>query len=289
MIVYLFCMPLNCGNKVFFVLHLFYKNNWSKFVKTLAVINQKGGVGKTTTVINLSAQLASEGKRVLVIDLDPQANLTVVMTGGQYEFETSITDVFESAKKHPILNAIMPAQSKGVAIPNLCICPTDIRLSRVIEQSLTKVHRERILLKQLESCSSDFDIVVLDCPPNLSLTSVNAMMAADLFLIPVDGGSFSLNGLADLLDALEEVKETKDVNYAVFRNEYAKANKLINNFLDEQLNSLGDKVLKATVRRSEAIGQASVSGETLLSYQPKSATNDDYRSLAKEIGNILNV
>lgn len=258
-------------------------------MKTLAVINQKGGVGKTTTVINLSAQLASEGKRVLVIDLDPQANLTVVMSGGQYEFETSITDVFESAKKHPILNAIIPAQSKGVPIPNLCICPTDIRLSRVIEQSLTKVHRERILLKQLETVANDFDIVVLDCPPNLSLTSVNAMMAADMFLIPVDGGSFSLNGLADLLDALEEVKETEDVNYAVFRNEYAKANKLINNFLDEQLNELGDKVLKSTIRRSEAIGQASVSGETLLSYQPKSSTNEDYRSLANEVCKLLNV
>ena len=258
-------------------------------MKTLAVINQKGGVGKTTTVINLSAQLASEGKRVLVIDLDPQANLTVVMTGGQYEFDTSITDVFESAKKHPIVNAIISAVSKGEAIANLCICPTDIRLSRVIEQSLTKVHRERILIKQLESIANDFDVVVLDCPPNLSLTSVNAMMAADLFLIPVDGGSFSLNGLADLLDALEEVKETDDVNYAVFRNEYAKANKLINNFLDEQLNGLGDKVLKSTIRRSEAIGQASVSSETLLNYQPKSSTISDYRQLSKEVYALLNV
>ncbi|MGK0270040.1 MAG: chromosome partitioning protein [Cocleimonas sp.] len=258
-------------------------------MKTCAVINQKGGVGKTTSAINLSAQLASEGKRVLVIDLDPQANLTVVMTGGQYEFETSIADVFESAKKHPIVNAIIPAVSNGEPIPNLYICPTDIRLSRVIEQSLTKVHRERILLKQLESITGDFDVVILDCPPNLSLTSVNAMMAADLFLIPVDGGSFSLNGLADLLDALEEVKETDDVNYAVFRNEYAKANKLINNFLEEQLNGLGDKVLKATIRRSEAIGQANVSGETLLNYQPKSSTNSDYRQLSKEVYALLNV
>jgi len=258
-------------------------------VKILAVINQKGGVGKTTTVINLSAQLASEGKRILVIDLDPQANLTVVMTGGQYEFETSITHVFESSKKHPLVNAIMPAQSKGKLIANLCICPADIRLSRVIEQSLTKVHRERILLKQLQTIESDFDIVILDCPPNLSLTSVNAMMAADMFLIPVDGGSFSLNGLADLLDALEEVKETEDVNYAVFRNEYAKANKLINNFLDEQLDGLGDKVLQTTIRRSEAIGQASVGSESLLSYQPKNATIGDYQRLAAEVCNLMNV
>lgn len=249
----------------------------------ISVLNQKGGVGKTTTVINLAAQYAKEGKRTLVIDLDPQANLTSVLTGGQFEFESTIADVFSSSKKTPITKVIQPTYANDVDIPNLFICPTDISLSRVIEQSLSKVHREKILINQLVLIEDSFDLVLLDCPPNLSLTSVNAMMSSHLFVIPIDGGSFSLNGLSDLLDALEEVKESDDINFVVFRNEYAKSNKLINNFLDEQLAAFSRNTLKSSVKKSEAIGQASVSALPLMYYKPGAVVNNDYKRLAKEI------
>jgi chromosome partitioning protein len=249
----------------------------------IAILNQKGGVGKTTTVINLAAQYAKEGKRTLVIDLDPQGNLTSVLTGGQFEFELTIADVFASAKKTPITKVIQPTIAKNKDIPNLFICPSDISLSRVIEQSLAKIHREKILTNQLALIEDDFDLVLLDCPPNLSLTSVNAMMASSLFVIPIDGGSFALNGLSDLLDALEEVKETDDVNFLVFRNEYAKSNKLINSFLDEQLAEFSDHILKSTVAKTEVVGQASVSGLPVMLYKPGAIVNNDYKRLAKEI------
>jgi len=225
---------------------------------TIAVINQKGGCGKTTTVINLAARIAELGKRVLAFDLDPQGNLSTVLSGGQYEFNMTVaaTIIQGEANKEPI--------------PNLYLVPADIRLSRVIEQSLTQIHRERILMRHLDKLDGQFDIILLDCPPNLSLTSTNAMMAADMFLIPVDGGSFSLNGLAE--------------------------NKLINEFLDEQLKGLRDRVgtngkggvLNSCIRREESIGQASVTSVPLRYYRPGALATMDYKELATEVLSKIN-
>ncbi|MGL4751382.1 MAG: ParA family protein [Aeromonadaceae bacterium] len=263
---------------------------------TIAVINQKGGVGKTTTVINLAACFAELGKRVLAFDLDPQGNLSTVLSGGRYEFNMTVADLFDKPKRVDIQATIIQGEANKEPIPNLYLVPADIRLSRVIEQSLTQIHRERILMRHLDKLDGQFDIILLDCPPNLSLTSTNAMMAADMFLIPVDGGSFSLNGLADLLDALEEVKETENVPYFAFRNERAKQNKLINEFLDEQLKGLRDRVgtngksgvLNSCIRREESIGQASVTGMPLRYYRPGALATMDYKELATEVLNKIN-
>lgn len=262
-----------------------------KMTTTIAVINQKGGCGKTTTVINLAARFAELGKQVLVFDLDPQGNLSTVLSGGRYDFDTTVADLFEKPKRADIKAAIIQAKANEEPIPNLYLVPTDIRLSRVIEQSLTQIHRERILIRHLDKLAGEYDIILLDCPPNLSLTSTNAMMAADMFLIPVDGGSFSLNGLADLLDALEEVKETENVPYFAFRNERAKQNKLINEFLDDQLKGLRDRVgesgaggvLDSSIRREESIGQASVTSVPLRFYRPGALAAMDYKNLANEV------
>ncbi len=269
---------------------------WLRMTTTIAVINQKGGVGKTTTVINLATRFAELGKQVLAFDLDPQGNLSTVLSGGQYDFDMTVADLFDKPKRVDVQAAIIQGKANEEPIPNLYLVPADIRLSRVIEQSLTQIHRERILMRHLDKLDGQFDIILLDCPPNLSLTSTNAMMAADMFLIPVDGGSFSLNGLADLLDALEEVKETEQVPYFAFRNELAKQNKLINEFLDEQLQGLRERigergtggVLNASIRREEAIGQASVTSVPLRYYRPGALAMMDYKDLANEVLSKVN-
>lgn len=250
--------------------------------KVIAITNQKGGCGKTTTCINLGAQLADLGHKTLIVDVDHQADSTKVLSGDHYEFDVTVADLFAN-QKADAKAAVQQAMADENPIDNLFFIPSHITLSRVIEQTLTRVHRERILQRHLKQLTDDFDFILIDCPPSLSLGVTNAMMVADLFLIPVDGGRFALDGLSDLLDAIEEVKETSDLNFAVFRNEYAGQNKLMNEFLNEQLESIKDHVLTASVRRAEAVGQASVTAQPLRCYAPGSAVANDYRELADQV------
>ena len=252
--------------------------------KIIAILNQKGGVGKTTTTINLGASLASSGNRVLVVDLDPQGNLSKVASGGELRFTPNVMDLFTRSNNVNIQDMIMNVPN----CQNLSFIPTDIRLSRVIETGLTLSFREVRLSNHLETIKEQFDFIILDCPPNLSLTTINAIVAANLFLMPINSGVFALDGLEDLLDALNEINPQNSPHYFAFRNDVALQNKVINGAIDEDLQQISQgKILKSTIRRSEHIGQASFMSIPLMQYKKTSNAINDYNNLAEEVCNIL--
>ena len=245
----------------------------------ISAANQKGGVGKTTTLVNLAAELARK-RKVLFIDLDPQGNGTKTLTGERhFRFEETVAAMFDKPKVVSITELIRPAQLDGKSIDNLELVPADFQLSRVIETSLTKINRERILEKQLTKLGENYDFILLDTPPNLSLTTLNAIQASDLILIPVDSGAFSLDGISPLLEAVSEIKDD-EANYLILRNEVDARNTIINEFIEEELEVAQDKVLSVTIRRSEHVTQANAVSSPVRFYKPGSLVNNDYRKLA---------
>ncbi len=257
-------------------------------MKIISLANQKGGVGKTTTIVNLSSELAKKHK-VLVIDLDPQGNCSKTLSNGQtsFEFNETIACLFDKPKTVKISDLILPTYAGKELIHNLFLIPADYQLSRVIETSLTKINRERILEKHLKNIADDFDFVLLDTPPNLSLTTLNAIQASELILIPVDSGAYSLDGISPLLDAVDEIKDDEG-NYRILRNEIDSRNTLINSYIDNELDVVRDCVLSTVIRRSEHLSQANALSLPIRFYKKGSVINNDYSALVKEIINVCN-
>ena len=244
----------------------------------IAEINQKGGVGKTSGTINKARILASQGKKVLIIDLDHQANCSVVFNRDNEE--NNISNIF-SDKKPNIQKLIFAAKlPSGDTIENLYIIPSSIKLSRVIENAITRTHRERILEKSIKDIKYDFDVIFIDCPPNLNLAVINAILISDKIVIPV-AGKFSLDGVSDLLDTIEEVKENFD--FLVYRNLVDNRNKTINNYIVEQLKFIKGNTCNTYISQSQDIEKANASNLSVLDFSPKSKIVEQYTNLLAEI------
>lgn len=245
--------------------------------KIMAVINRKGGVGKTTSSVNLATELALSGHHVLYIDIDPQSNGTVLISGGNTEHDVSIADLLDNPKT-PVKSAI---NKSPFGVDYIASVPT---LSRILETLVSRISREHILRKLLTQVP-EYDYIIIDCPPDSSLGTLNAIVAAKHYLIPVDGGSFALNGLGDLLKLLDEVSENEGraYNYMILRNEYSTATKVMNGFLASQLESQQDHVLTTRIKRSEVIQQAVAMCVPVRQYKPGSVAAQDFKDLAKEV------
>lgn len=254
-------------------------------MKKFAVMNQKGGVGKSTAAINIAAILASRGHRTLLVEMDKQGNASRVVSGGlrNEDFEVSIDDVFTKGKKVSMGDAIYDSEYN-----NLHYCPATSGFQNVLDQCISRLRREYILSDELDKLSDIFEYVVIDTPPNLGLGAVNSILAADHYLVPLAGDDFSIEGLTDMLEVLNEMRISKPLS--VFRNIYHASNTIVNGVINEALDeaieggllSEGD-VLKTVVRQREVVKHANVDRKPLMHYSPKADVNDDFNALVDEL------
>jgi chromosome partitioning protein len=249
--------------------------------KVIAIANQKGGVGKTTTAINLGGALAQIGKRVLCLDLDPQANLTVGLGVDIKTVDKNIADVLVNPDL-PLVSIIRATKTK-----NVDVAPATLELSAAEVELFNAIGREMALRDKLGAdITQRYDYVLIDCPPTLGLLTLNALVASDGVIIPVQTQYYSLKGVAALLRIINTVKGRLNPHlkvYGLLPTFYDSRTILARDMLDS-LKDLGDHQVFATViRQSVKIGEAPTAGVPITEYDRKSDAAKAFVDLAKEV------
>lgn len=247
--------------------------------KIIAVANQKGGVGKTTTAINLSACLAEAGKKVLTIDLDPQGNTT---SGLGLEKETIENTVYELM----IGECTVRESLQTTNIDNLFLMPSDINLAGAEIELLGINEKEYILKNEVDYIRDDYDFIIIDCPPSLNMLTINAMTTANTVLVPIQCEYYALEGLSELLYTIELVKERLndklEIEGVVFTM-YDSRTCLSLQVVENVKENLKHKIYKTIIPRNIRLAEAPSHGMPINMYDGKSAGADGYRSLANEV------
>ena len=246
--------------------------------KVISIANQKGGVGKTTTSVNISTILAKKGKKVLLIDTDPQGNATSGL-GIEKNFENSVYDVIIGDIK--VEDAILETEIK-----NLKICPSNINLAGAEVELVSMISREYRLKEKLEEVKEKFDYIIIDCPPSLGLITLNAFTSSNSVLIPVQCEYYELEGLGQLINTIELVKKhlnkELEIEGAVLTMYDARTN-LSNQVVKEVKNYFGEKVYKTVIPRNVRLSEAPSFGMPITIYDPRSKGAKCYDKLVKEI------
>lgn len=246
--------------------------------KIISVANQKGGVGKTTTTVNLSTILAKKGKKVLLIDTDPQGNATSGL-GVSKDVELSVYDIL-------IGDTEFDETLQETAIKNLKVCPSNISLAGAEVQLVSMMSREQRLKTKLDKIKDQYDYILIDCPPSLGVLTVNALTASDSVLIPVQCEYFALEGLGQLLNTVNLVKKHLNKNLEIegaLLTMYDARTNLSNQVVKEVKKYFEDKVYKTVIPRNVRLSEAPSYGMPITVYDPRSKGAKAYEKFAKEL------
>ncbi len=247
--------------------------------KITAVANQKGGVGKTTTAINISASLAAAEKNVLLIDTDPQGNSTSGIGLDKDSLEGSLYDLYTESKT---LDEVI----RQTNLPFLSIIPSNIELIGAELELTGKDNRELILKNAIEPIKHRYDYIFIDCPPSLSLLTLNALVAADSLLIPMQCEYYALEGISMLLRTFNLIKNSFNPSLeieGILLTMFDGRNTLANQVSDELKKHFGDKVYKTLIPRNITLAEAPSHGKPVILYDSRSKGAQSYLDLAKEI------
>ncbi len=247
--------------------------------RIIAIANQKGGVGKTTTSINLSACLAEEKKKVLVIDLDPQGNTTSGLGIDKNEIENTVYEL--------MLNECTVKQSiHKTDIENLDLIPSNVNLAGAEIELLGINDKEYILKGEIDYIRDDYDYVIIDCPPSLNMLTVNAMTTADTILVPIQCEYYALEGISQLIHTIDLVQQRLNprlkMEGVVFTMYDARTN-LSNEVVENVKNNLSTTIYKTIIPRNVRLAEAPSHGLPINLYDSKSAGAESYRLLAQEV------
>jgi chromosome partitioning protein len=245
----------------------------------LAVVNQKGGVGKSTTAVNLAATLGDLGQKVLLVDLDPQGNATSGFGLNRNQRDVCMYDALLGDT--PIEQIIEPTQ-----VENVFVAPATIQLAGAEIELVSAMSREGRLRMVLDPVRADFDFVIIDCPPSLGLLTVNALTVADGLLVPVQCEYYALEGLSKLLDSVRLVKTHLNPSLDIFgavMTMYDSRTRLSQQVVDEVRDFFGDRVFETLIPRTVRLSEAPSHGKPVTLYDPNGRGADAYRRLAKEV------